>query len=109
MLRPESGRGREQDHIDAAVDDLVVGVEAEERLVDLDAGAEFLAALQPRRRALDNRLVYIGDGGQLSVRVGTERLSRGPAAAAARAHEPDLERVGDGLAGNDRRKPSGKD
>ena len=104
VLRPEARRGRQQHHVDAAVDHLVVGIEAEEGVVDLHAAPEFRAAPQAGRGALDDRFVDVGDGRQLVVRVRAQRLPGRAAAAPAGAHQTNLDGVRDRLGGDDARK-----
>ena len=56
------------------------------------------------RALIDLRLVDIGDGGQLGIVVGSQRLRRRAAAAAPAAHQPDLDGIRNGLRGDDRRE-----
>jgi hypothetical protein len=98
LHRAEAGRRREQDDVDAGVDDLLVGVQAEELVVRLDG--DLLGQLGVVLKALERRLkavaVHVAHGGELAVAVGTEGLGGGPGAAAAAADEADLEGVGPG-------------
>src|SRR5258707_535199 len=82
-----------QYHVDPAVDHLVVGIEADEGAIDLDARPELRAGLQPVARPLDDGLVDIGDRRQCRVGVRAERLCCGSAAPAAAAHKADLDGI----------------
>ena len=107
VLRPEArGRGQ-QDDVHAAVDHLVVGIEPEERVVDLHARAQLLAAPQPRRRSFDDGFFDVGDGRQLVVGVRGQRLGGRSGPPAAAADDANLDGVRDGLGGDDSREAHG--
>ena len=103
VLWAEAGRRRQQHDVDAAVDHLVVRVEPDERVahVELHLRPELGAALQPRRRLSHDRLVDVGDRGQLVVGIRGEGLPGGAAAAPAAADQADLDGVGHRLARDD--------
>jgi hypothetical protein len=97
-VRGAEVRRRREDHdVDAAVDDLLVGVEAEEALVRLHADAVALLGQgldQPREAPVHPVREDVAHRGQVHVAVGREQRVRrraGPAPAAA--DEPDPDRV----------------
>ena len=74
MQRAEAGRAGEQDDIDAAVDELLVGVDADEFLVRLhiDTVGELLR--EAGEAAVDLLHVHIRHGDDLAIVLSTESL-----------------------------------
>src|SRR5262249_52493351 len=85
-------RGEEHD-VHTAVDDLLVGVEADETFLrlDVDLAGDFLLAAQGGEALLDAVGEGVAHGDELDVLVGVERLGGGAGAPAAAADQGDLE------------------
>ena len=97
-MRAEVRRRAEQHHVDAAVEQLLVGVEADEPMVglDVDLAGDLLVVLEDRQALLEPVLEGVGHGDELDVRVGGERLGGGAGAAAAAADQADAQHVAAG-------------
>ena len=79
--------GRREQHDIAAVDDLLVRVDADELvvLIDSDLFGDPVVRLEVAQAAVDLSSKHVGDGDELHLRVGRERLLRrtGPASPAS--------------------------
>src|SRR5262249_55353599 len=96
--RPEVRRGAEEDDVDAAGDDLPVGVEADEAAPrrHVDPGRDRLVpreGVEALPEAVHERVAH---GDELDGRVGPECLRGGPGAPAAAADESDPQHVAAG-------------
>ncbi len=91
MGRPEVRRGRQQHHIDAAVDHLLIGAKADEafvpRHIDFRSQGRIVAELP--QAGLELVAKGIAHGHQLDIWIGAERLRCRSRAAAATADEAD--------------------
>ena len=98
-MRAELRRRAEQHHVDAAVDQLLVGVEADEPVLGRrrrPSTPTFSSCLQVARLLLEPVLEGVGHGDELDVRVGGERLGGRAGAAAAAADQADPQHVAAG-------------
>ena len=104
-------RRAEQDHVDAAVDELPVGVEADETVVGLDVelADHFLVALEDFQALLEPISEDVGQGDELDIRLGRKRLGRRTGAAVATADQADAQHVAAGgvYIRERRRRPGG--
>ena len=96
MLRAETRRGGENDEVDSGVDDLLIGVEADEATLGgtLDLLTEALDGLHGSR---DTFSEGISDGPEDGIRISGESLGDGTISTTATADEADLNFVGDVL------------
>src|SRR5262249_34881908 len=90
--------GGQQDHVDAAVDHLLVSIEADELAVvlDVDLAGDLLLTTKCAETLLDAIGKGVAHGDELDVLVGVERLGGGTGAAAAAANEADFQHVAAG-------------
>src|SRR3569623_1326233 len=96
MLRSKMGRGGQQHHVDAAVDHLPIGVEADKAAFccHVDACGSFgIGRLEQSYASFDLVRKDVAQRNKPCVRIGLEGLNRGAASAAAAAAEPDLQRI----------------
>jgi hypothetical protein len=93
VQRAEVGRRGQDHHVDAAGDDLGVGVEAGETVLGVDGDPAAKLPLQQPDASL--RLVGEGvaHGDELRVRVGGQGVAHGAGAAPAAAHQPELQGI----------------
>src|SRR6185437_16003995 len=88
MGRSKSWRSRKNDDIDAAIDHLFIGVEAQElaRRLDLHSRLNIRMSFQGLKRFINLLLIDVGNGGQLGVIVGMKGLGCRTGSTTATAH-----------------------
>ncbi len=88
-----AGGGDEHD-IDVALEDLLVGVEAEEAVIVVDGDLIALDVFDAVAAAFDFVFEEVGHGDELDVVAGIQGVDGGAGATAATADEADLESAG---------------
>ncbi len=107
VLRTKAGRCGQKDHVHAAVDHLLVGIQSHEALVrgHLDLARD--RRLQLAQAALQTIIKSVPHGGQDNVWIGLQGLVGRSGATSAASNEADLQRFGicasEQVAGQDRR------
>ncbi len=94
-------------HIDSAIDQLLISVEAEKHILRLDLHLRAVDLAELLQAGVDAILINIGDGGQFGIIIGFESLRSGSSAAPSAADQADFNRVG-GLTTDQRREPGGE-
>ena len=92
--RAEARRRGQQHDVHAAVNHLLVGVQAHEALLGRDFDLVRVRLLQALQALLQLVLERVAHRGEDDVRVGIERLAGGAGAAPAAADQPDAEGAG---------------
>ena len=104
--RAEARRRGENDQVDARVDRLLIGVEADELLVFGHVDPIFVFLHQLRQAAVEPIGERIGHGHELHGAARAERLTAGAGAAAAATDQGHFDRIVVGAAWAMRAKPS---
>ena len=102
MIGAESGGRREDDDVDAAVEDVVDRVEADELPAGIDHDPVLVLLLESVEAPAKPIGVHVAHRPEEDAGIGADRLARRPGAAAAAPDQPDLESLTRG-----RRAPDG--
>src|SRR5437868_2475230 len=94
MDRPKTRRRRQQNDVYPAVDQLLIGIQANKALFRNDFDLIRMACFKALQTLLELLLENISHGDQQHVLVGIQRLARGARPAPAAADESDLQSVG---------------
>ena len=88
-------RRAKQDDVDAALDQLLISVEAHEAVIggDVDLRPDLLVILQVGQALLEPILEGVGHGDQADIGIGGERLAGRAGAPVAAADQPDPQQI----------------